>query len=167
MINLNTERMAGYGAYKIDSFRVNYLYGLDDLCKKYILPHYTILELGSNDGVSTSIFSQYANTVYSVDKNISSKLLETVSQYQNIRFYHTDFTSFLNNNQIKFDLIYIDGDHDYDSVNRDIRISIPHIKPNGYLSGHDYNSSCPGTIKAVDNHFKNIEIFEDSSWISI
>jgi hypothetical protein len=34
-VDLNTERMRGYGDYRIDSYTVNKLFGLDDFCKKY------------------------------------------------------------------------------------------------------------------------------------
>jgi len=36
-----------------------------------------------------------------------------------------------------FDLIFIDADHYYDAVKRDIDLMLPLIKPGGTLSGHD------------------------------
>lgn len=37
-----------------------------------------------------------------------------------------------------FDMIYIDGDHAYDGVSRDIAAAVPKLKPNGYLVFNDY-----------------------------
>ena len=64
------------------------------------------------------------------------------------------------------DLAYIDGNHEYDNVCRDIEMALPLIKDSGYLSGHDYDSSWEGVIRAVKDKFKiEPEIFPDSSWI--
>ena len=36
------------------------------------------------------------------------------------------------------DFVYIDAQHDYDSVRRDIEAWFPRVRPGGILSGHDY-----------------------------
>jgi len=48
------------------------------------------------------------------------------------------------------DFIYIDGEHTYKAVSRDMADWWPKVKIGGILAGHDYNDSNPGTIKAVD-----------------
>jgi predicted O-methyltransferase YrrM len=45
-----------------------------------------------------------------------------------------------------FDLIFIDGAHDYFSVVNDIRVSLRGLKPGGILCGHDF---CPNSGKEV------------------
>jgi hypothetical protein len=50
-----------------------------------------------------------------------------------------------------FDLIYIDGNHAYDYVKKDIQYYWPLLTAGGYLSGHDYNF--PGVKQAVDEAF--------------
>jgi hypothetical protein len=35
------------------------------------------------------------------------------------------------------DLVFIDAEHDYDSVSKDIRSWLPKVKPGGIISGHD------------------------------
>jgi predicted phosphodiesterase len=66
-----------------------------------------------------------------------------------------------------YDLIYIDGNHDYDSMNRDIENFKHKVKKGGYISGHDFNSNTGDVEIAVRNHFpdKEISIFSDSSWL--
>ena len=66
-----------------------------------------------------------------------------------------------------FDWVYIDGDHRYEAVKRDINDWYPKVKKGGYLTGHDY-SKCTlrtgegpvpfGVIEAVDEFVKEHEI---------
>jgi len=51
---------------------------------------------------------------------------------------------------VKFDLVFIDADHSYESVKEDIEVWLPRVKKGGYLSGHDYGPPWEGVIKAVD-----------------
>ena len=43
----------------------------------------------------------------------------------------------------KFDFIYIDASHDYESVKKDILNWYPKVKINGYIGGDDYNQTWP------------------------
>jgi hypothetical protein len=60
----------------------------------------------------------------------------------------------------ELDFVYIDGDHSYDFVSKDIKAWWPKIKPGGILSGHDYTTGNPqkghiyGVIQAVDEFVK-------------
>ena len=50
------------------------------------------------------------------------------------------------------DFVYLDGDHSYPTVRKEIELYFPKIKQGGILGGHDY-MSCPGTKRAVDEFF--------------
>lgn len=67
------------------------------------------------------------------------------------------------------DFIYIDGNHKYQAVKKDLELYYPKIKKNGIISGHDYNLF--GNIyNAVNEFFKDkssLTIFSDSSWMII
>lgn len=118
MIDLYTERMQNLGPCN----NVNYLHGLNDLCLKYVHNSSVILELGTNDGISTALFATYAKTVVAVDLLISDRLLATLKQYPNISFVKSNFHQILpliQNNS--FDLIYIDGHHDTFNIKQDIK----------------------------------------------
>lgn len=54
-----------------------------------------------------------------------------------------------------FDIIYIDGDHSYEGVKKDLNVSWKKIKNMGYITGHDYTPIFQGVIDAV-NEFCNI-----------
>ena len=71
------------------------------------------------------------------------------------------------------DLIFIDGDHRYSQVKRDIRNYLPKLRPGGIICGHDYESpiyderhieqdfhagSHHGVTKAVNEAFPNVRV---------
>jgi hypothetical protein len=64
------------------------------------------------------------------------------------------------------DFIYIDADHEYESVNQDIETALKIIKPGGIIAGHDYAERFQGVIRAVDEHFgKPDKTYIDTSWL--
>jgi hypothetical protein len=70
---------------------------------------------------------------------------------------------------IKADLIYIDGSHEYEDVLQDIKNYSCLLNLNGIMFGDDYNKSWPGVKQAVDeyvNNNKNIifKIYENNFW---
>lgn len=51
----------------------------------------------------------------------------------------------------RVDFVYIDADHKYESVKRDINTWWNILNPGGILAGHDYEiESHPGVVQAVD-----------------
>ena len=60
------------------------------------------------------------------------------------------------------DLIFIDADHTYDSVSKDILNWRPKLRRGGFLTGHDID--WPGVKKAVDEHIINYDIGPDNVW---
>lgn len=66
-----------------------------------------------------------------------------------------------------FDFVYIDADHTYEMVKRDIEIWLPLIKKGGMIGGHDYGFPDEvvrwgGVQKAVDEKFgvDNIKVYK-------
>ena len=55
-----------------------------------------------------------------------------------------------------------------DDVKKDIQISLPKVKENGLIGGHDYQPEWPGVVKAVKEIFKEPDlVFEDESWVKV
>lgn len=48
------------------------------------------------------------------------------------------------------DMVFVDGDHQYEPVKRDIENYRKFLRPGGLLCGHDYWEDHPGVIKAVN-----------------
>ena len=62
---------------------------------------------------------------------------------------HLDKIVFITRNSIQavklfpdefFDFVYIDGNHNYDSVKQDMSLWLPKVKTGGVLGGHDFDS---------------------------
>ena len=69
-------------------------------------------------------------------------------------------------NLIKYDSIFIDGNHNYADCLADIEFSKMFIKPNGIISGHDYWPKHDGVMQAVQESFKTFNIVENTRiWI--
>lgn len=168
MINLDTERMAGRGDAEWTGFKANKLFGLNDLCEKYITKDTHMLELGCNACVSTRLFCHYAGHVTGVDLHKTPGVDRTLSEHNNFTFIQAAFATFFQKNKDTFDLIYIDGTHTYEPAIQDIRNSLPVIKRPGIVCGHDYyTSSTSGVPRAVKEMFPEVEpeVFSDSSWL--
>jgi predicted O-methyltransferase YrrM len=51
------------------------------------------------------------------------------------------------------DFVFIDGDHSYKGVKKDLAGWFPKIKKGGIMAGHDYNELSCGVRQAVDEFF--------------
>lgn len=51
------------------------------------------------------------------------------------------------------DFVFLDADHSYNSIRRDIEAWLPKVRPGGILAGHDYNLPWDGVIRAVNEKF--------------
>ena len=80
------------------------------------------------------------NRSYSDDMNEIYKLVKRRFQNKRVTIYR-NYSQDLSSNfpDISFDFIYIDGDHRYQSVKKDIELYFPKVKHGGILAGDDYN----------------------------
>lgn len=65
------------------------------------------------------------------------------------------------------DLVFIDANHEYHQVKKDILTWKKKVRPGGILSGHNYSRiRLPGVKKAVDEVFdKNFHLGQDEVWL--
>lgn len=67
------------------------------------------------------------------------------------------------------DLVFIDADHNYESVRDDIAAWMPHITPTTIMCGHDYDGhlygSFPGVTRAVNEAFAGRKIEQPSGTV--
>ena len=66
-------------------------------------------------------------------------------------------------NNASVDFVFIDADHTYSSVKKDIQSWLPKVKKGGIISGHDYFNPC-GVKQAVDEIFSDKVEFYDKCW---
>jgi Methyltransferase domain len=63
------------------------------------------------------------------------------------------------------DFVYIDADHAYESVRRDIAAWWPKVRRGGALAGHDYTPEIPGVIQAVTEAFERVEVWRGERFL--
>lgn len=147
-----------------------------------------MIEIGSYMGESTQIFasSQGFNHIIAIDpldgyeefsemfkydwKTVEKEFKINTRYFDNITLlkdYSYNVVDTIEDNSQH--LVYIDGDHSYDSVKKDIELFLPKIKEGGIIAGHDFTPGHPGVIDAVFESFdkEDIQVFEDESWFHI
>jgi len=99
------------------------------------------------------------SSYWHMDQTLS--ILEKISWVQSnsnciVEFYDSDSVAWLkSNSHLKFDAIFIDGDHSYIGLKNDYINSLPLLNDGGYIIFHDINShACPGVIQ-IWNEVKN------------
>ena len=68
------------------------------------------------------------------------------------------------------DVMYIDGNHEYESVKQDLEFAYFIIKPHKFICGHDYNMQHAGCKQAIDEfitlrNLKIQKVFCDTSFV--
>lgn len=85
--------------------------------------------------------------------------MKPVEKYiKNIRDYsHLSAKKFADNS---VDFCYVDADHSYEGVRKDLHAWWPKIKSGAYFGGDDYTKGWPGVCKAVNEFFaeRNIAV---------
>jgi len=128
----------------------------------------TIAEVGVKFGRTTFFLLDNVHdlVIHAVDLDISMFYNEEIkSKYKDrlipIKGYSYDVADQLPNNSM--DLIFIDADHSYDAVKKDIIAYTPKLKKNGLLTGHDIDY--PGVNKAVKEMIKDFDVGPNNVWI--
>lgn len=129
----------------------------------YLAADKDVLEIGSAYGYSAIVMALAgASSVYAVDPhswiggsydamaaNVQAyDVASVVTIRTNDSF--TVMPELIAENRL-FDLVWIDGDHEYPAVAHDVLMGLKLLKPTGYLACHDYDeATCPGVRQALD-----------------
>ena len=133
----------GYGFHAkeiLDNTSVDKLYLVDPMC------YYP------DDGFTSQVLNY--GGFEKVVKNIKTYLNIHDNRYT---WYRNPSLS-ITNEQIpdgSVDAIFIDGDHSYEAVSKDLPFWWRKLRNGGWLLGDDYQYSFPGVIKAVDEFASN------------
>lgn len=152
------------------------------------IPIVTVVEIGSYVGDSTKVFAMNFDKVIAIDpwengyddSDASSyqyemsiiesqfdKLLKDFPNIKKMKMTGDSAVQFFEDESI--DMVYIDAIHTYEAVRQDLLNWYPKVKKGGIISGHDYQESFPGVIKAVNEFLGHPPFFigRDSSWMSV
>ncbi|MAE49506.1 hypothetical protein CMI48_01625 [Candidatus Pacearchaeota archaeon] len=148
----NENRMSPFDAFALEELVSSF--GRNDL---------TCLEIGSWFGAgSTQIIGKFSEELVCVDHwqgneneehreivatiDVFKRFVANTSKFDGrvkpIRGSSQDVCPLLE--KMKYDFIFIDGDHRYSSTVQDIKSTLPLLKPGGILAGHD----CEGRISS-------------------
>lgn len=153
--------------------RINSVYGLINLLRS-LPPVERVAEIGSFRGISTEVFLLFATQVVAVDPwhgqdGVFQAFLKRTQPYPNIQVVREASEAAARRfADQSFDLVYLDGMHDYPSVLADLKVWIPKVKRGAWIAGHDYSPLVDNgdVIRAVGETLGTPQaIFEDSSWL--
>jgi predicted O-methyltransferase YrrM len=128
----------------------------------------TMTEVGVRDGRTTFHLLDHCPelTIYAIDMSIKEFYNKEVANRYKNRLIAIEATSELAADQIadnSLDLVFIDANHSYDYVKKDIIKYTPKLKENGLLTGHDIDY--PGVNRAVNEMIKQYDVGPNYVWI--
>lgn len=157
---------------------------LIDLSKEFAgVSNLKMLEIGSYRGESTFLFAslgifdeihcidpfdgyEEANDVLNTNwKDVKKEFELNTRYFDNIKL-HQDFSYNIHHTfeDEYFDFIYIDGNHGYEELRKDIELFLPKCKY--IIAGHDYNDYWTTVVSAVDSTVGVPDrLYPDSSWL--
>ena len=123
-------------------------------------PKHNILEIGCYQGLTTGLFFDIIADAQITAIDIKDRLDIFRSHHHNHLDQHRMILA--DSKSVKldqdYDLIFIDGDHSFETCWQDIQLSLRHIKPDGILALDDY--TMPGVAKAIESLY-NL----DNNWV--
>ena len=57
-----------------------------------------------------------------------------------------------------FELVWIDADHRYECIKKDVEVWLPKVKTHGLIGGHDYGGSWEGIGRFVNEKWSNVRV---------
>jgi predicted O-methyltransferase YrrM len=159
-------------------FMVNRLFGIYDLINDFLDKDSIVCELGSFQGASSELFALMCKQVYCIDffdPNVTADFGHpyevdfdnSVRKYTNVVKIKADTNeAYKQFDDHMFSMCYVDANHDYEQVRKDIINYFPKVKHGGIMAGHDViNEQKNSVMAAVESIFgKNYRRYSDSSW---
>jgi len=113
---------------------------------------------------NNNVFSQLALTAAKANAvNVLSNYINKIEWlYARSENVHTNF------DDKSIDFVYIDGDHSYNNIKKDIELYYSKVKIGGLIGGHDYTKLQYGIKQAVIEFFPSSDICnEKNDWWAI
>jgi len=142
--------------------------------RNYVLPHTFIrpffrnfIDKGYKNLVGAEVGIEYGTNLNSIIHNLPIKRIHAIDidlskckRFDDLRIKFYEFDSFTASNFIdnnSLDFCYIDSDHSYKHVVKEIPLYLDKVKLGGFFGGHDWNHK--GVAKAVLEHFSIDELY--------
>lgn len=127
----------------------------------------TMAEVGVRDGRTTFYLLDACPelTIYAIDLSTEGFLTQEVVEKYGDRLIPIQGISYHVYDKIpKVDLVFIDADHSYNGVSRDIQMYRTKISKNGMLTGHDIDY--PGVNRAVNELVTKYDVGPNNVWFT-
>jgi SAM-dependent methyltransferase len=150
--------------------RINRVGGLIDLLHCLPQPLRRVAEVGSFRGVSTEVLLLFSERVTAVEpRPVEAAFRHLAACYPGLDVVREASPAAARHvPDGALDLVYIDGDHNYEPVKADLLAWLPKVRPGGWVAGHDYTTALDqcGVVRAVNEVFgKPLRVFSDTSWL--
>ena len=103
----------------------------------------------------------YGDHVYESTLEIFKDIIRKVGFEQQIETFKGTSMEYSQLQKTPLRMAFIDGDHTYDGVKKDVLALSDMIVENGYLCFHDYSDTFPGVVRAVDEFVINSGAYSD------
>jgi predicted O-methyltransferase YrrM len=128
----------------------------------------TMAEVGVRDGRTTFYLLDHCPslTIYAIDMSIKEFYNKEIANRYKNRLIAIEAKSEVAADRIannSLDLVFIDANHSYDYVKKDIIKYASKLKENGLLTGHDIDY--PGVNQAVNEMIKQYDVGPNYVWI--
>lgn len=155
--------------------------------KKFAAKSDSIVEIGSHKGRSAKVLLEHCKgDVYCVDlwdgyvemgnngtrepifkgDEVYQEFMGNVGHYPNLHVMRGDSVVMAKSfNGKHVDMVFIDGNHAYGGVKADIQAWMP--KCDKIICGHDYSPNWPGVMQAVNESFKEVNVFGTIWWVEL
>lgn len=97
-----------------------------------------------------------------INKQYENNILKYKSRIIELNHFSIYASTLVENKSLDF--VFIDAQHDYQSVKNDIGWWLPKIKDGGFISGHDYEPNFPGVVVAVNEKFEDFKTDQNAVW---
>jgi len=103
----------------------------------------------------------YGDHIYDSTMDIFKDVIRKIGLEQHIEPFKGTSMEYAKRRQTPLRMVFIDGDHTYDGVRKDVFALSDMIVENGYLCFHDYSDNFPGVVRAVDEFVINSGAYRD------
>lgn len=137
----------------------------------FVKPEHVGLEIGVFRGDSSVVFLDACAYMYFIDPCMEyaenpdknwftpeAEYLEKIAPYAPRFTFIKGFAADVADQIPALDFAFIDANHEYAYVMKDLELYWPKVKAGGFLCGHDYSGGHPGVTGAVDDFFKPLRL---------
>lgn len=99
-------------------------------------------------------------------ENLFDRATKNLEYYKNVKIIKSDSieaATMYENESLEG--VFLDSNHTYEHVSKEIAAWSPKVKPGGIISGHDFYNEWPGVIQAVTEAFPRRQLFQECWYV--